>query len=104
MGEVIVRRARLEDAARLVELYEALAQDEPSALPADLARAAAILSEAIDDQARHLVVAELEGAVVRLDVVPRGWSGQGRARRLQVPACRSRCLAGRPLCPHRLEA
>ena len=47
---------------------------------------------------------ELEGVVVRLDVMPRGLGGSRGARRLQFPACRSRSLAERPLCPHRLEA
>jgi GNAT superfamily N-acetyltransferase len=63
VAEVTVRSARREDLEQLLGLYDVLAGEKRSAAPADVASAAAILAEAIEDRARRLVVAEVEAAV-----------------------------------------
>jgi GNAT superfamily N-acetyltransferase len=63
VAEARIRGARPEDLEQLLGLYEALAGERSSAAPATADAAAAILAQAIEDRARHLIVAELEGSV-----------------------------------------
>jgi GNAT superfamily N-acetyltransferase len=63
MSEVVIRAAAGGDLDRLLELYDELAEGRAAAAPADRATGSAILSAALQDSARHLIVAELDGRV-----------------------------------------
>ena len=56
-----MRRARLSDLAALLSLYQKLAGEKRSALPAGAERAEAILREILEQPSRQLLVAEVDG-------------------------------------------
>lgn len=58
-----IRPARADDLDALLGLYRLFGDDKASAAPPAPAVAAPILAAAIADQARHLVVGELDGEV-----------------------------------------
>jgi len=63
LDEVIVRGARPSDLGRLLALYAELAGEKASAAPAGIDRSRPVLELILAQPSRHLLVAELGGAL-----------------------------------------